>query len=83
MNRRELVRKLAAESWVESGGDVDGAMDIFRRKVREPQYGFSIVVIAAIVQIAYYLFLFWKSMRVSDPLNEAPLEGEPEIELAE
>lgn len=79
--RRE-IRRLAREAYIESGGDLNKAECLMREKI-EAKYGFvDLALIAAILQICWLLWQFWQSFNLSDP-PEAPLEGEPDVDLAD
>lgn len=82
MKRIRGIRRLAREAYIESGGDLEKAKCLVQEKIKA-KYGFvDLAVIAAVLQICWLLWQFWQSFNVSDP-PETPIEGEPDVGLAD
>lgn len=76
------IRRIAREAYVEASGDLQQAKCLAEQKLKQ-RYGIiDLAVIAAVLQICWILWQFWQSLQLSDP-PEAPMEGEPHVELAD
>jgi hypothetical protein len=67
--------RIARESWIQSGGDVDGATVLAKRSIdNELSFG-SLAVALLILQICVALFNLWKVMHLEEPEVEPDADG--------
>jgi hypothetical protein len=72
------ARNCAAQCWIESGGDFEKALHHYRRRHGGCRSVLVwIQVSAALIQIAYTLWKWWRDNQVTHPPVDRPMEGEP------